>query len=69
MLVKARKQANISQVLLAEKLSRPQSFISKYERGERRLDVIEFEQVAIALGIEPLRFLRTIYGQKKSGPK
>ncbi len=64
LLVHARMQAAISQTQLAEKLSRPQSFVSKYERGERRLDVVEFEQVAVALGIEPLRFLRRLYGRK-----
>lgn len=54
LLVQARKQVGISQAQLSERLSRLQSFVSKYERGERRLDVVEFEQVAVALGIEPL---------------
>ena len=61
-LVEARKKAGLSQAQLAVKLSRPQSFVSKYERGERRLDVIEFEQVAVALQIEPIRFLKKLYG-------
>ena len=64
LLIHARKQADLSQAILAKKLSRPQSFVSKYERGERRLVVVEFEQVAIALGIEPIRFLRKLYGKK-----
>ena len=45
-LIEARKTAGLTQQELALKLSRPQSFVSKYERGERRLDVIEFLQVA-----------------------
>lgn len=49
----ARKAAGITQVELAARLGRPQSFVSKVERGERRLDVIEFCEVAEALGHEP----------------
>ena len=64
LLVEARKKAALSQAQLAGKLSRPQSFVSKYERGERRLDVVEFELVADALGIEPIRFLKKLYDRK-----
>ncbi|WP_235362820.1 helix-turn-helix domain-containing protein [Brevundimonas diminuta] len=53
-----RKAAEITQVELAERLGKPQSFVSKVERGERRLDVIEFGQVAEALGCEPAALLR-----------
>ena len=35
---------------VAKRLDEPQSFVSKYEQGERRLDVIELRQVAEALG-------------------
>ena len=41
-----RKAAGVTQVELAERLGKPQSFVSKVERGERRLDVIEFCEVA-----------------------
>ncbi len=63
-LVQARKNARITQVDLATRLRRPQSFVSKYERGERRLDVIEFGDVATALGIDPIRFLRRFYREE-----
>lgn len=53
-----RKAAEITQVELAEKLGRPQSFVSKVERGERRLDVIEFCEVAEALGHNPAELLQ-----------
>jgi len=53
-----RKAANITQVELAERLGKPQSFVSKVERGERRLDVIEFCQVADALGHAPVKLLQ-----------
>jgi transcriptional regulator with XRE-family HTH domain len=54
-LVQARRDAGLTQVALAKKLGRPQSFVSKFERGERRLDVAEFLDVARALGIDPAR--------------
>ena len=57
-LVEIRKAAGVTQVQLAERLRRPQSFVSKVERGERRLDVIEFCQVAEALGQEPAKLLK-----------
>lgn len=52
-----RKAAEITQVELAERLGKPQSFVSKVERGERRLDVIEFCQFADALGRDPAELL------------
>ncbi len=60
LLIEARKKAGLTQVGLAEKLSHPQSYVSKYERGERRLDVIEFLEVARAIGIDPFAFLRAL---------
>lgn len=59
-LVEARTSANLTQVELASRLNRPQSFISKYERGERRLDVLEFWRIAVSLDYSPEElFLRT----------
>lgn len=49
LLVAVRKRAGIHQQPLSKKLGRPQSFIAKYEGGERRLDVIEFIEIARAL--------------------
>jgi transcriptional regulator with XRE-family HTH domain len=48
-LVRKRIEAGLTQSQLAEKISKPQSFISKYESFERRLDVIEFIDICIAL--------------------
>lgn len=45
-----REQAGLTQVQIAERLRVPQSFVSKYESGERRLDVIELAHVATAMG-------------------
>ena len=60
LLVEARNSAGLTQIDLARKLARPQSFVSKYERGERRLDVIEFLAVASAIGIDPPHFIRKL---------
>lgn len=57
-----RKAAGITQVELAERLGKPQSFVSKVERGERRLDVIEFCQVAEALARNPADLLQEFVG-------
>ena len=59
-LAAARKNAGITQQEIASKLKKPQSFVSKYERGERRLDVIEFLAITRAIGIEPFAFLREL---------
>lgn len=53
LLVAARTSQGLTQVDVAKRLGKPQSFVSKYERGERRLDVIEFLQVAGVLEIDP----------------
>jgi transcriptional regulator with XRE-family HTH domain len=46
-----RHEAGLTQVQVAARLDVPQSFISKYESGERRLDVVELRHVAAALGV------------------
>ncbi|MGB3509416.1 MAG: helix-turn-helix transcriptional regulator [Microcoleaceae cyanobacterium] len=60
LLIEARKEINLTQVELSVKLSRPQSYVSKYERGERRLDLIEFLEIAEALEIDPLAFIEKL---------
>lgn len=62
-LVDARHSAGLTQLEVAKKLSRPQSFVSKYEQGERRLDVVEFVAVCHALGIDPHLVLRKVLGR------
>jgi transcriptional regulator with XRE-family HTH domain len=57
LLVSARKRAGMRQIELAQKLNKPQSFVSKFECGERRLDVIEFLTIMDALGADPLAIL------------
>lgn len=59
-LVDARRGASLTQAEVAEVLGRPQSFVSKYEQGERRLDVVEFVQVCRAIGVDPVPIMMTI---------
>ncbi|MFT3851921.1 MAG: helix-turn-helix transcriptional regulator [Ilumatobacteraceae bacterium] len=53
-----RERAGLRQVDLAERLDRPQSFVSDYERGQRRLDLIELDAVCNALGISVVTVVR-----------
>ena len=55
-----RKRRNLTQSQVAERLGKPQSFVAKYERGERRLSVIEFIDVVRALGFEPSVAIRQL---------
>ena len=57
LLRKSRVDAGLTQSSLAKRLKRPQSFVSKYESGERRLDLVELRQVCQALGITLTRFV------------
>ena len=61
-LKEAREGAGFTQQDLAARLHRPQSYISKYESGERRLDVIEFLRIAKVLKADPCQILRKIKG-------
>ena len=47
-----------TQAALAERLAKPQSFVAKYEKGERRLDVVEFVEVAEAIDFDAVEFVR-----------
>ncbi len=57
---KARKRSGLSQEELAERLGETQSFVSKCERGERRLDVIELRGFCKALGLGFVDFVGSI---------
>ena len=53
----AREDASITQVQLAHKLGETQTFVSKCERGERRIDVIELRSFCQALGLDLKEFV------------
>jgi transcriptional regulator with XRE-family HTH domain len=58
LLRKVRLDAGLRQTDLARRLRQPQSFVSKYESGERRLDLLELGQICKAVGITLVNFVR-----------
>ena len=62
-----RERANVSQVALAQSLGNTQTFISKIERGERRLDVIEFVELCEALEVDPIVAFQDYMQRRSTG--
>jgi len=60
LLIAARKKAGLTQQEVARRLKKPQSFVAKFEGGERRLDVVEFLTVAAAIEADPLGMIRKL---------
>ena len=60
LLINTRKSANLTQTELSKRLNKPQSYVSKYERGERRLDIIEFLEISDALNIDPIALIEEL---------
>jgi transcriptional regulator with XRE-family HTH domain len=60
----ARKSAGLTQQALADKLRKPQSFVAKYENGERRVDVVELVALARALKVDPVGLFREFVAAK-----
>ena len=71
LLRKMRGEAGLSQVALAKRINRPQSFVSKYESGARRLDIVEVFEICAACGITLTSFSgrleRAAAGEPKRG--
>lgn len=65
MLRQIRLEAGLRQADLARKLGQPQSFVSKYESGERRLDVLELRQICTVLGVSLTEFVRQLEGESR----
>lgn len=63
----ARNELGLSQRELAQLLGKPQSYVSKYERGERRLDIIEFLDLCKVLKLDPSAVVRGL--ARKHGKK
>ena len=57
MLIERRKEKGLTQVQLAEMLKIPQPDVSRYEKGVRRLDLIEFLNIARTIGFDPHEFI------------
>ena len=59
-LIDARRAAGLRQTDLAERLGKPQSFVSKIERRERRIDLVEFLILARAMGADEIALVRAV---------
>lgn len=60
LLVEARHASEMTQAQVARKLRRHQSFVAKVEGGERRLDIVEFIELAEAVGLDPVKAVRLL---------
>ena len=67
-LVAARHAQRLSQADVARALGRPQTFVSKYERGERRLDLVEVIEIAQVVGLDPTALVGEIANLAPPGP-
>jgi transcriptional regulator with XRE-family HTH domain len=65
-LAAARERAGLTQVQLAKLLRKPQSFVSNYERGQRRIDVLELLRIVEALKGDPKRVFGDILKRSHS---
>ena len=59
-LAEARTDAGLSQRDLAQRLRRAHSFVAKNENGERRLDVVEFIEIAQAMRVDPVKLFAKV---------
>jgi transcriptional regulator with XRE-family HTH domain len=59
-LIEARKAKGLNQTELAAALKRTQTFVSNYERGERRLGLVDFLLIARTLAVKPAELLRRL---------
>ncbi len=59
----ARKSAHLTQRELSLKMGKSFSYIAKIEKGTRRVDVVEFIEIAVALGIDPNGLFKTVIDQ------
>ena len=57
MLDHSRKEAGLTQIEVAAALDETQSYVSKCERGERRLDLVQLRAFCAAIGIDLLKFV------------
>jgi ribosome-binding protein aMBF1 (putative translation factor) len=60
LLVEERKKSGLSQQEVADSLGRPQTYVSKCERGTRRMDVVEFLEMAEVVGFDPVAVIKQI---------
>ena len=59
-LIQARKNAGLTQAQVAEKLSKPQSYIAKIEGADRKLDVVEFVELCETIHQDPSELIKVL---------
>ncbi|HKV54446.1 MAG TPA: helix-turn-helix transcriptional regulator, partial [Candidatus Binataceae bacterium] len=59
-----RKRAGVTQQELAQRLNKPQSFVSAYENGQRRIDLLEFMRITEALRVDPRKAFGEVLAEK-----
>ncbi len=67
LLVEARNAKGMTQTDLAKALGRTQTYVSNYERGERRVGVVDFILIASALKLDPLAVVAELAGNARGG--
>ena len=60
LMIEARRKAGLTQQELAKRLKKPQSFVAKYEGGERRIDVVEFIAICRAISADPVNLMKKL---------
>jgi len=65
-LATVRKRAGITQQELAKRLRKPQSFVSSFESGQRRIDLLEFFLIVEALGADPRKTFSDIATRRRA---
>jgi transcriptional regulator with XRE-family HTH domain len=60
LLIEARESADLNQTQLGKAVGRSQSFVSNYERAQRRLDLLDLILVCRAMGVKPVEMLRRL---------
>lgn len=69
LLVQARNESTLTQTELAARIRRPQTFVSKVELGERRVDVIELFEILHATKVDPVRFVTRLLRRESQHPR
>ena len=64
-----REEKGLHQTDVANALGHPQSFVSKYEAGARRLDLLELKDICDAVGVELTDFVRRFEAALESAPE
>ncbi len=60
LIVKTRKRAGLTQTEVAKRLRQYQSYVARIESGQRRIDVVEFLEIAEAIGLDPRDAIRRL---------